>query len=187
MRYILLLFVFVLGLFSLGITIDDTIDACNEVEQHVNLFHFDSPDRVRKQALKYVAFVVHWSEEYQIDPLLTATVIDMESSWIPNRPGKLGEIGLMQVHYSGFKKGFDLSKPTEQIHAGVKALRYCFDHCGQELNRGLTGYATGKCRNSYPGLRLRLKNYRKTLRVHRVKEKADPIINEIDNILREMR
>ncbi len=171
----------------MGLTIDDTVDACHEVEQHINLFHFDSPDRIRKQALKYVSFVVHWSEEYQIDPLLTATIIDMESSWIPNRPGKRGEIGLMQILYPPFKKGFDMTKPTDQIHSGVKALRHCFDSCGGKLNRALTGYATGKCRKSYPGLKLRLKNYRKTLRIHRVKEKADPMIEEIDNILRELR
>jgi soluble lytic murein transglycosylase-like protein len=117
------------------------------------------------KALKLIPLVVEHSNQYKIDPLLTAVIIACESSWLPKSNGGVGEKGLMQVHGVA-AKGFDLTKPSGQIEAGVKHFRRALDKCDQDLSKAFKAYATGKCNGNYdPKRRVRL--YQEAVKRHR--------------------
>jgi len=140
--------------------------ATREVESYVKWFHQNVSDRRTNRALKYVPFVVSHSLDYQVDPLLVSVLISCESSWRMDRPGKIGEIGLMQVVPSN-ARGFDMATANGQIGAGTRTLRYCFDKCNGDIGKALTKYATGGCYKKYDGLKRRLRLYKEAKERHR--------------------
>jgi len=170
MKYLLIVFIFILGLFSLGFDINDEVKATHEVRGYIEWFHQNVHEKYKNRAWKLAPIVVHYAGMYRIDHLLVAVFISCESSWKWKSIGKKGEIGLLQVHWYEAKKGFDLSKPEDQIHAGVKWMRHCFDACDQKLDCALNLYATGSKRKKWKKLDRRLRLYREAVRRHRTHE-----------------
>ena len=186
MKYVLALAIFLISWAAFGYKVYDESIAQKEVESFIKKFHKNSPQKLRKRSLSFVPAIVHWSKEYEIDPLLTSTIISLESSFIPGSVGAVGEIGLMQLHWRGAKRGFDLSKPEEQIHAGVKHLSKCFELCDDELAKALTAYARGGCNKRYGGLKYRLRAYKRALTTHRIGAEKE-ILYEIQRALWRLR
>lgn len=162
MRYLLIFLLWFVSVFGLGFVIESEEKAYQEVTKFVEWYHQNLPNKMRRKALSLIPYIVEYSEQYEIDPLLTSTIIALESSFRPYVTGQIGERGLMQVHWRGAKKGFDMTNPGDQIHAGVKHLRYCFDKCGT-LERALTAYATGGCNKNFKMLRYRIRYYHKAI------------------------
>jgi hypothetical protein len=114
-------------------------------ESFVSNFLQNYPSRKQK-ALELVPVIESEAEKAGFDPLLIAVMISLESSFKTSAVGGIGEVGVMQVVPGGVcAKGFDLSKPDEQIKAGVNCLRMGRDVCGNDLTRILTVYASGRC------------------------------------------
>lgn len=168
MKRILLIFViWFTSLIGLGVAIDESGKGLREVEDYISWFHQDVSEARKNRALKYAPYVLHYSEQYNVDPLLVAVIISCESSWIPTKVGDRASQGLMQVQWWKAKRGFDMSKPEDQIHAGVKHLRHCFDLCDNRLKCAVHLYATGNKRVTWSGLNRRIRLYNEAIARHR--------------------
>jgi soluble lytic murein transglycosylase-like protein len=100
------------------------------------------PKRLEK-ALSYIPTIIAECGE-DIDPLLIAVIISLESSWKAEVRGELGEHGLMQI-MPRYGKGFDLSNPREQIRAGIDHFRNAMAMCGGDAKAALNAYGCGQC------------------------------------------
>lgn len=101
------------------------------------------PER-KADALQLLPTVEGYSAIHAIDPIITTVVISCESSWHTNKPGPIGEQGLMQVH-GECARGYDLSVPEQQIQAGIACLAKARDSCDGSLRQMLTMYQSGSC------------------------------------------
>ena len=116
------------------------------VEAHVRWFFRNvNPQRMQKP-LELVPIVVEVSQEHHVDPLLVATMIDVESSWRPTANGAVGEQGLLQVHGMA-RKGFDMETPRGQLQAGVTYLVASHKKC-KTIVGALRRYQTGQCKST---------------------------------------
>lgn len=102
--------------------------------------------------------LVRQAEVRGIDPILVATSISAESAWKPDVKGKLGEVGLMQVH-GMCAVGYQLLSPAEQIRAGIDCLAAAITACEGSVEAGLVRYLTGRCTTEKASVRRRV-NYR---------------------------
>lgn len=145
-RILIFLFCFSLGAAALAQELERETVAHAEISAYLTWWTSRSSEKVRARAFKHVASAAHWATFYKLDPLLVAERISGESSWNPRAIGfQRGEIGLMQLHSKGAKKGFDLTDPDQQVQAGCKWLRKCIDACHGNVKRGLNMYARGGC------------------------------------------
>ena len=119
--------------------------------------------RHRLRAFKHKESVVHWSLEYDVDPLLVARIISMESSWRQHVQGKLGEVGLMQVHNSKMRKKYNVEDPHENIRAGCELLRECIDKC-DTLKAAIGCYGAGPCTEDGEWLARRWRKYQRDVK-----------------------
>jgi hypothetical protein len=84
---------------------------------------------------------------HRLPVALLLAVVYRESSFLSTARGESrGEIGLTQVHGVAARH-CDLSTVPGQLDCGASWLRYCISTCGN-IRRGLTAYATGKCRTT---------------------------------------
>lgn len=152
--------------------IEDTI-AGKEVLAYIEEFHSGVSVRQSERAKRYAPYVIHWSDYYGLDVLLTSVVVSAESGWKENpicrfaNPRKCGK-GLMQVRGVA-AKGFDLSKPSQQIKSGSRWLRNRIDKCRGSIIRGLMAYQTrGRCKGKIiAGAKKRFRWYKKAIKQHR--------------------
>lgn len=99
-----------------------------------------------KAALALIPLIVRHSESNDINPLLTAFIISLESSFLTDAVGENNDTGLMQVVKGGVcARGQDLTTADGQIKAGVECLARARDSCDGSLKQMLTMYASGKC------------------------------------------
>lgn len=168
-RILVILIILIIGASTLALAhdINREAQAMAEVTRYVEDWSKNLPTRYRRRALRHVYSVAHWSIYYDIDPLLVAVLISLESSWNTRARGKLGEIGLMQVLARGARKGFNLSTGDGQIQAGVRWLRVCIDDCDGSIRRGVNNYATGSCTKNWRGLRYRMRLYSRAVKFFR--------------------
>jgi soluble lytic murein transglycosylase-like protein len=86
--------------------------------------------------------------EFDIDPVLLTLWAYLESSFDQSSRGKLGEIGLMQVHGQSRKicesAGLDVMKRSDNIECGALLMDMNRRYCGS-MYRGLLRYASGRC------------------------------------------
>lgn len=100
----------------------------------------------RNRALGLSSVVYSESLRNNVDPLLTAMIISLESSWRSDVTGDGIDHGLMQVRRGGVcARGQDLTTPHGQIKAGVECLALSREQCSGSLEQTLTMYASGKC------------------------------------------
>lgn len=159
-----------LGTVALAQELDREATATAEVTRYVEDWAANLPPKFRRRALAQVSSVAQWSARYEIDPLLVAVLVSLESSWRVDARGKVGEIGLLQIHPRNRRalEGADMSTGNGQIEAGVKWLRFCVEQCGGDLRRGLNAYATGHCSPEWRGLAYRWRLYQKAVKRFRV-------------------
>lgn len=169
MRLVLWIFILLIGLSGLTLKVYGSTKHLYEVENYIEDYFKNLPDHHRIRALSYAPLIVHWSEKYQVDPLLMTVIIAYESSFRSDVIGDNGKaFGLMQVRWPPSLRGFDMSNPSDQIHAGVKHFSInCFIPCDYDIEESLTAYATGGCHKKFKGLRKRMRNYYKAIRIYR--------------------
>jgi len=97
---------------------------------------------------KYTKDIVQQAKIHNIDPVLYASLIYVESRWKKNAHGSSGECGLAQAvpHYTKKPRRTcrQLKKPKIAIETGAKTLSYWVNVYGQgNYHIGLCGYNAG--------------------------------------------
>lgn len=119
-------------------------DEYNGHIEYVTSFLHLYPERLER-ALELMPTVEGYSAIHAFDPIVPVVVISCESAWHTDRPGAIGEIGLMQVH-GACAHGYDLTVPEQQIQAGIACLAKARDACDGSLRQTLTMYQSGSCK-----------------------------------------
>jgi Transglycosylase SLT domain len=94
---------------------------------------------------KYEDTVLETSKRYALEPSLVKAVIRAESNFQPMAVSPKGAMGLMQLmpdtaRMHEVRNAFD---PTQNIHGGVRHLRYLMDRYGGNLDLVLSAYNAG--------------------------------------------
>lgn len=116
-------------------------------------------------ALSYIPTIVAECGE-DIDPLLIAVLISIESSWKFKAKGRLNEQGLMQI-MPKYGKKFQLNDPHEQIRAGIDHFRQTLKLCNGDIKDAINAYGSGKCKPHYQFLKWRWKWYQRAIKKYR--------------------
>lgn len=87
--------------------------------------------------------IVSASRDNGLPPLLLLSMATFESSLRLNALGKLGEVGILQVHGKA-ANGCELKTYYGQATCGAKWLRICIDMCGN-ISNGIAMYGSGEC------------------------------------------
>lgn len=93
---------------------------------------------------EFVRDIYAVSAAHDIAPRVILMTSFYESSWRTDVIGRIGEVGLMQLHGIA-AEGCDLDTQRGQLDCGARALRASLDACGS-LRGALTMYATGSCK-----------------------------------------
>ncbi|PPA93432.1 lytic transglycosylase domain-containing protein [Brevibacillus laterosporus] len=107
--------------------------------------HMTSKNISITEATKISNYILTFSDKYNVDPTLIVAMIEVESYYQPNRIGKHGDTGLMQIlpstqRYMGIKG--ELTDPEVNIHVGCKYLAYTQSRFGPDL--GIVAYNQGE-------------------------------------------
>lgn len=89
-------------------------------EREANLAPFFAP-AVRH----WSAQINRWSAQYDVDPQLMATVMQIESCGHPKAVSNAGAQGLFQVMPFHFEAGEDMLNPATNAKRGLSFLKYC--------------------------------------------------------------
>jgi len=87
--------------------------------------------------------IMVWSERYQLDPNLVATVMQIESCGYIQAQSSAGAKGLFQVMPYHFQDGEDPFLPGTNAHRGLKYLRMSQEAGGGNIKFTLAGYNGG--------------------------------------------
>ena len=144
MKLITLILIFTFSVFNSC----DSFAGESQLEKYVAHFHQNVSQSRLNRALKYIPMVETESTAAGFDPVLIGVLISLESSWLPDSLGKIGEKGFLQVvPDSVCSKGFDLDDTTQSLRAGLNCLKMHQVHCDGTLEQTLTSYASGRCRS----------------------------------------
>ncbi len=86
--------------------------------------------------------ILFWSEKYQLDPNLVATVMQIESCGYSRAESSAGAMGLFQVMPYHFKEGEDSYHPDTNARRGLNYLRQALES-GGNARLALAGYNGG--------------------------------------------
>ena len=131
----------------------------------------------QKVACRNAGYIVQQSEKRDIDPLIVASVIYVESSFSPRVVSKAGACGLMQVlpKYSRYSCE-QLKNPRTGIKDGIRALNWWLSWTKGDMDKSLCGYNAGtKCvtkPNSKFARRVRRGYVRKVKTIHKLMVEA---------------
>ncbi len=87
--------------------------------------------------------IVRWSEDYGLDPNLTATVMQIESCGDPHAVSRSGAQGLFQVMPFHFSEGEDMQAPEVNARRGLAYLAESLLESKGDIRRALAGYNGG--------------------------------------------
>lgn len=137
------------------------------IASYIDWFHTNVNPSRSESAKEIIPYILRYSEQYKVDPLLVACLISLESSWRP-RDGTKGEAGYMQVMRNKWSRKFDLDTPDGQVHAGIARLALAFEEC-VTVAKALTHYGSGGCvsqsERTHKKIRYRVWYYKKMSRV----------------------
>lgn len=91
-----------------------------------------------------------WANEYQVDPDLLATVMQIESCGHPTVTSYAGAQGLFQVMPFHFEAGESAIDPETNAKRGAKYLRFCVDYTGGDIGLTLACYNGGPSVSKLP-------------------------------------
>jgi soluble lytic murein transglycosylase-like protein len=99
-----------------------------------------------KRANDYTPMIETVCNKYSVDPKLVKAVIQVESAYNSNALSRAGAIGLMQLMPAtasrfGVK---EIRDPQENIHGGVKYLRFLLDRFDNDLTLAVAAYNAGE-------------------------------------------
>ena len=84
-----------------------------------------------------------WAAEVELDPLLIATVMQIESCGNPNAVSPVGALGLFQVMPYHFLPGDDPLDPQTNAQRGLDYLQESFIKSNGDIRTALAGYNGG--------------------------------------------
>ncbi len=87
--------------------------------------------------------ILRWARQWNLDPNLIATVMQIESCGNPQALSRAGAAGLFQVMPFHFKPGEDPYDPETNALRGMGYLRRALDAFGQDSRLALAGYNGG--------------------------------------------
>jgi Transglycosylase SLT domain len=99
-----------------------------------------------KRAKDYTPMIEAVSQKYKVDPKLVKAVIQVESAYNSDALSRAGAIGLMQLMPAtasrfGVK---EIRDPEENIHGGVKYLRFLLNRFENDLTLAVAAYNAGE-------------------------------------------
>lgn len=94
------------------------------------------------EVLAWEEDILIWSEKYQLDPNLIATVMQIESCGYSRAKSSAGAMGLFQVMPYHFKEGEDPYQPGTNARRGLSYLRQSLES-GGSTRLALAGYNGG--------------------------------------------
>ena len=101
--------------------------------------------KIYQQFPDIAKIIIEESQKQNIDPILTASIIFVESRGRKKHIGKSGEIGLMQImpyHFKHLPKMEDYFAPSINIKVGLKFLQFCMK-LKKKLKAAISCYNTG--------------------------------------------
>ncbi len=119
--------------------------AANDPSQ---IAHHASGDRTLShvftpEVLSWSAEIIRWAENFDLDPNLVATVMQIESCGHPSVVSSSGAIGLFQVMPFHFREGEDPSDPEINAMRGMTYLARGLGLSGGRMDLALAGYNGG--------------------------------------------
>lgn len=87
--------------------------------------------------------ILRWSENFNLDPNLVATVIQIESCGDPRAISRAGALGLFQVMPYHFSSQDQPLLPEDNARTGLAYLAKSFELAGGNLPKGFAGYNGG--------------------------------------------
>ncbi len=87
--------------------------------------------------------ILRWSQKWELDPNLIATVMQIESCGHPSIQSSAGATGLFQVMPFHFKAGEDATDPETNALRGMAYLRQSLAAHDGDVYGGLAGYNAG--------------------------------------------
>ncbi|MEO0185844.1 MAG: lytic transglycosylase domain-containing protein [candidate division WOR-3 bacterium] len=124
----------------------------NVYQQSENVFFTNLPQLGTEKSVEnenevndYDHIINHYSQIYNVDPLLVKLIIQKESHFNPRAVSRSGAMGLMQLmpetaRRLGVKKPFD---PEQNIKGGIRFLRDLFIMFDGDLELTLAAYHAG--------------------------------------------
>lgn len=101
---------------------------------------------------EYSEYVNSYSEEYNVDPLLTFAIIKSESNFNPNSISQSGAKGLMQLMDTtaeeisvkiNIEQNYDIFKPETNIKIGTKYISTLLQYYNNNIYLSLAAYNAG--------------------------------------------
>lgn len=93
--------------------------------------------------LRWSDDVLRWAEDYDLDPNLVATVMQIESCGNPRARSSAGAAGLFQVMPFHFSSGEDPVDPATNARRGLGYLKQSLEAAGGDVRLALAGYNGG--------------------------------------------
>lgn len=87
--------------------------------------------------------ILSWSAEYDLDPLLVATVMQIESCGNPAVASPVGAQGLFQVMPFHFSADENMLDPETNANRGLNYLKLSYELSEGDIGRTLAGYNGG--------------------------------------------
>ena len=97
----------------------------------------------RPEVLYWEKEIVQWASDYDLDPNLVATVMQIESCGAPNVVSRAGAMGLFQVMPYHFEDGEDSFNPGTNAKRGLSYLKRSLDAHNGDERLGMAGYNGG--------------------------------------------
>lgn len=94
----------------------------------------------------YDDLILSQAKQYSLDPALVKAVVHAESSFNPSARSYKGAMGLMQLMPATARRFgvYDAYSPNENVHGGVKYLRWLLDRFKGNIAYVLAGYNAGE-------------------------------------------
>ncbi len=102
------------------------------------------------QVRYWASDIGRWASEYQVDPDLLATVMQIESCGHPTISSHAGAQGLFQVMPFHFEAGENALDPETNAKRGAKFLNFCVDYTGGDVGLTLACYNGGPSTSKLP-------------------------------------
>lgn len=94
--------------------------------------------------------IMGWAAQYDLDPDIIATIMQIESCGDPNAVSSAGAQGLFQVMPFHFEVGEDMQYPDTNAYRGMKFYNTMLAHTGGDIMLSFAGYNGGYAATDYP-------------------------------------
>lgn len=128
-----------------GLSLRDAYREHRESFEVFRRYHGEEPSSALLSTLPYGPAIHRTAARYGIDPLLLASIVEIESGFDPEAVSSRGAAGLMQVMPStaGTAGPADLCDPELNLDAGARYLRSLLNRFRGDLELALAAYNAG--------------------------------------------